>query len=245
MFRADGIYHVPVDLPVLVYRNVSEPDRGLHSMSCRLSDNVFTAEPIKTFRHAHGRRLLEIGHDMRRNVHAELNGPLQVEDDDVLRSWSSCKTRRSEGVLAMTRSMQRSNDSIFARKISLSMDEPLAVSMENHSGQGHHVRLVEPHLFYEQGINPVIRGNDLSPAESLLQDGAGYGLEVNKIHVPPQKRRQFSDHSNPFPAPDRAVRGNRDINVTGGCQAAMRSRPKQDNDPNFRDRIKKIPDVGY
>ena len=84
MARDDGVNHLPIDGAVVVRRDVAETN-GLFELNRQIAaDDTHAMELFKGFGHGGWARLVLIGCDVSANVDRHLNGPGQVERDDVL-----------------------------------------------------------------------------------------------------------------------------------------------------------------
>ena len=84
MARDDGVDHLPIDRAVVVHCDVAETD-GLFELNGQIGgDDTHAMELLEGFGHGGGARLVLTGSNVRTNVYRHLNGPGQVERNDVL-----------------------------------------------------------------------------------------------------------------------------------------------------------------
>jgi hypothetical protein len=80
--------------------DIAEADRLFHPSCDSLVDGAGLVHVIKALGHGHGRRDLQLRHDMGGDSHAESSHPLEIEHDDVLGIQIPCEVLGCGGHLA-------------------------------------------------------------------------------------------------------------------------------------------------
>lgn len=78
-------YDVPIDVRVVMNKNIAEGNGFLQACRNLRGDNSQLCEAFKTFPHRTGDRQLRLTDDVRGNIHTGLHGTFQIQRNNVLK----------------------------------------------------------------------------------------------------------------------------------------------------------------
>ncbi len=118
---ANLINNIPIDGLVAVHREVPESHSLLHSVCQGRTDHLQPIKRIEVLRYRRRRRDVGVPDEMGGQIDGQLNGPLEIEPDDVLQIRILRQVLGRSRRLAAIRSTQRRSDSSLAATRSRSM----------------------------------------------------------------------------------------------------------------------------
>lgn len=121
MATANLINNIPIDGLVAVHREVPESHSLLHPVGQGRTDHLEAIKRIEVLRHRRRRRDVGVPDEMGGQIDGQLDGPLEIERDDVLQIRICARSWDESGVLPAIRSTQRRSDSSLAATRSRSM----------------------------------------------------------------------------------------------------------------------------
>ena len=235
----DNLEHpLPIHLVVSVDGKVAEADSPSQRRSCFLRYQFFRRKNGKNISHGLWRRHGEVGNEVGADINRHLDGPLQIDAEDVLDVDVIDQLRQRRWPFSSIRFTHLASESSFLMMMSRSMDgggETLEPGFE----QGIQLRfevLLPIQQAFGQGPEDAwfFRENDFARAENLPQQCSVHMGEVDQIHRPARSDCDFIDQQLSFATCQFFARIDRDINITVRPLAPVRSRAEDHDERQIR-----------